>query len=86
VSTSTDSELLAVVASKVDDLRTDVGELSVAVKAIGETKSDVQSMKVQLEHLTKRVVDLEDAQRWLARTAGAALIAAVLAGALALPV
>lgn len=79
MSTGTDSELLAVVASKVDDLRADVAQLSEAVTEGVETKAAVS-------HLTSRVVDLEDSQRWLTRTVAGAVILAVLGAVIALPV
>ncbi|WP_285103894.1 hypothetical protein [Promicromonospora sp. MEB111] len=83
---ATDIELLAVVASKVDDLRTDVGELRDAVNASVETKVEVQSTKVEVKALTDRVVDLEGSQRWLSRTVAGALIVAILSAVVALPV
>lgn len=79
MSTGTDSELLAVVASKVDDLRADVAQLSDAVTEGVETKAAVS-------HLTSRVVDLEDAQRWLTRTVAGAVVVAILGAVIALPV
>lgn len=86
MTTSTDSELLAVVASKVDDLRTDVAQLTQAVDASVETKVEVKSTKVQVDNLTGRVTDLEGSQRWLTRTVVGALIVAILSAVIALPV
>lgn len=86
MSTTTDSELLAVVASKVDDLRTDVAQLTLAVDASVETKVEVKSTKVQVDNLTGRVSDLEGSQRWLTRTVVGALIVAILSAVIALPV
>lgn len=86
MTTSTDSELLAVVASKVDDLRTDVAQLTQAVDASVETKVEVKSTKVQVDNLTGRVIDLEGSQRWLTRTVVGALIVAILSAVIALPV
>lgn len=86
MTTTTDSELLAVVASKVDDLRTDVAQLTQAVDAGVETKVEVKSTKVQVDNLTSRVIDLEGSQRWLTRTVVGALIVAILSAVIALPV
>lgn len=86
MTTTTDSELLAVVASKVDDLRTDVAQLTQAVDASVETKVEVKSTKVQVDNLTGRVTDLEGSQRWLTRTVVGALIVAILSAVIALPV
>lgn len=72
-------EQLAVVASKVDDLRTAFAELRDAVNQGIETK-------VAVKNLTERVDELEDSQRWLTRTAVGALILAILSAALNLPV
>ena len=76
--TDTDSAQIAVLASKVDDLRGDVVNLETAVTSGIETK-------VVVRNLTDRVVELEDSQRWLTRTTAGALIVAVVSALTVLP-
>lgn len=75
--TGLDSVTLGEVWRSLGSLQT---TLSTVAGDVSEIRTTGAGTAVQLIHLDRRVSDLESANKWLVRTVGGLIVAAVLAG------